>query len=104
MEAEANGNGKKRARAEGPGGGSPGRVVDGLIDFLNEAWTPFHATLEAKRMLLAAGYQQLSEVRLFPAAALGPGGGCPPLSRPPRARDPPPASPPRGEGPGPADG
>ena len=70
MEAEANGNGKKRARAEGPGGGSPGRVVDGLIDFLNEAWTPFHATLEAKRMLLAAGYQQLSEVRLFPAAAL----------------------------------
>ena len=98
MAAEANGNGKKRARAEGPGG-----VVDGLIDFLNEAWTPFHATLEAKRLLLAAGYQQLSEVRLLllrplPRRRRRRRRGCP-LSRPSRARAapaPPPSRPPRG--------
>ena len=100
MAAEANGNGKKRARVEGPGG-----VVDGLIDFLNEAWTPFHATLEAKRLLLAAGYQQLSEVRLLllrplPRRRRRRRRGCP-LSRPSRARAapaPPPPPLPGGEG------
>lgn len=36
-------------------------IVDGLVDFLNESWTQFHATAEAKRLLLEAGFIQLRE-------------------------------------------
>lgn len=32
-----------------------------LLDYLNESWTQFHATAEAKRQLLAAGFDLLSE-------------------------------------------
>lgn len=38
----------------------PSIVVD-LVDFLNKSWTPFHATEESKKMLLQAGFCQLSE-------------------------------------------
>lgn len=40
---------------------SPASIVDGLIDFLNESWTQFHATAEARRLLLEAGFKQLKE-------------------------------------------
>ncbi|KAH9317003.1 hypothetical protein KI387_018772, partial [Taxus chinensis] len=40
---------------------SSASVVGGLIDFLNESWTQFHATAEARRLLLEAGFQQLKE-------------------------------------------
>ncbi|XP_051142776.1 probable aspartyl aminopeptidase [Andrographis paniculata] len=36
-------------------------VVGDLLDFLNESWTQFHATAEAKRQLLAAGFHLLNE-------------------------------------------
>ncbi|XP_020580798.1 probable aspartyl aminopeptidase [Phalaenopsis equestris] len=36
-------------------------IVDGLLDYLNESWTQFHATAEAKRQLIAAGFQLLDE-------------------------------------------
>ncbi|GBG65888.1 hypothetical protein CBR_g54179 [Chara braunii] len=36
-------------------------VVHDFLRFINNAWTPFHATREVERMLLDAGYQQLSE-------------------------------------------
>ncbi|KAF7026395.1 hypothetical protein CFC21_038505 [Triticum aestivum] len=36
-------------------------IVGGLLDYLNESWTQFHATAEAKRQLLAAGFELLSE-------------------------------------------
>ncbi|KAL6616783.1 hypothetical protein ACP70R_039053 [Stipagrostis hirtigluma subsp. patula] len=36
-------------------------IVGGLLDYLNESWTQFHATAEAKRQLLAAGFKLLSE-------------------------------------------
>ncbi|KAF3787311.1 putative aspartyl aminopeptidase [Nymphaea thermarum] len=36
-------------------------VVSKLLDFLNESWTQFHATAEAKRQLLAAGFHLLDE-------------------------------------------
>ncbi|KAG0457858.1 hypothetical protein HPP92_022720 [Vanilla planifolia] len=36
-------------------------IVDGLLDYLNESWTQFHATAEAKRQLIAAGFQLLNE-------------------------------------------
>eukprot|EP00244_Chara_vulgaris_P000494 TRINITY_DN1085_c0_g1_i2.p1 TRINITY_DN1085_c0_g1~~TRINITY_DN1085_c0_g1_i2.p1 ORF type:complete len:571 (+),score=102.59 TRINITY_DN1085_c0_g1_i2:221-1933(+) len=36
-------------------------VVHDFLRFVNNAWTPFHATREVERMLLDAGYQQLSE-------------------------------------------
>ncbi|EFJ48973.1 hypothetical protein VOLCADRAFT_104511, partial [Volvox carteri f. nagariensis] len=32
-----------------------------LVDFLNAAWTPFHAVDEARKMLLAAGFKHLQE-------------------------------------------
>lgn len=36
-------------------------IVADLLDYLNESWTQFHATAEAKRQLAAAGFQLLNE-------------------------------------------
>ncbi|XXG65003.1 hypothetical protein AAC387_Pa05g2814 [Persea americana] len=36
-------------------------IVDDLLDYLNESWTHFHATAEAKRQLIAAGFHLLNE-------------------------------------------
>ncbi|KAL3688435.1 hypothetical protein R1sor_014744 [Riccia sorocarpa] len=36
-------------------------IVGDMIDYLNASWTPFHATAEAKRILLEAGFQQIRE-------------------------------------------
>ncbi|XP_071734642.1 probable aspartyl aminopeptidase [Rutidosis leptorrhynchoides] len=38
-----------------------GSIVGDLLDYLNESWTHFHATAEAKRQLIAAGFHLLSE-------------------------------------------
>nr|GEU59185.1 probable aspartyl aminopeptidase [Tanacetum cinerariifolium] len=38
-----------------------GSIVGDLLDYLNESWTHFHATAEAKRQLLDAGFHLLSE-------------------------------------------
>ncbi|CAN1298032.1 Probable aspartyl aminopeptidase [Linum perenne] len=40
---------------------SRGSVVGDFLDYLNESWTQFHATAEAKRQLLAAGFHLLNE-------------------------------------------
>ncbi|EOY19139.1 hypothetical protein QUC31_006230 [Theobroma cacao] len=36
-------------------------IVGDLLDYLNESWTQFHATAEAKRQLIAAGFHLLNE-------------------------------------------
>lgn len=36
-------------------------IVGDLLDYLNESWTHFHATAEAKKQLLAAGFHLLNE-------------------------------------------
>ncbi|KAL1544440.1 aspartyl aminopeptidase [Salvia divinorum] len=36
-------------------------IVRDLLDYLNESWTHFHATAEAKRQLVAAGFHLLNE-------------------------------------------
>ncbi|KAL7147158.1 hypothetical protein ABFS83_06G089100 [Erythranthe nasuta] len=36
-------------------------IVGDLLDYLNESWTQFHATAEAKRQLVAAGFHLLNE-------------------------------------------
>ncbi|KAL3649678.1 hypothetical protein CASFOL_006081 [Castilleja foliolosa] len=36
-------------------------IVGDLLDYLNESWTQFHATAEAKRQLVAAGFRLLKE-------------------------------------------
>nr|XP_023897520.1 probable aspartyl aminopeptidase isoform X1 [Quercus suber] len=41
--------------------GSKGSIVGDLLDYLNESWTHFHATAEAKRQLIAAGFHLLNE-------------------------------------------
>ncbi|KAF5729415.1 aspartyl aminopeptidase [Tripterygium wilfordii] len=38
-----------------------GSIVGDLLDYLNESWTQFHATAEAKRQLLASGFHLLNE-------------------------------------------
>ncbi|KAK9912006.1 hypothetical protein M0R45_035880 [Rubus argutus] len=38
-----------------------GSIVGDLLDYLNESWTHFHDTAEAKRQLLAAGFHLLNE-------------------------------------------
>ncbi|RID42863.1 hypothetical protein BRARA_J02720 [Brassica rapa] len=43
------------------GSDSNASIVGDLLDYLNESWTQFHATAEAKRQLLAAGFHLLSE-------------------------------------------
>ncbi|XP_074290089.1 putative aspartyl aminopeptidase isoform X2 [Silene latifolia] len=40
---------------------SSGSIVGDLLDYLNESWTQFHATAEAKRQLLSAGFDLLDE-------------------------------------------
>ncbi|KAD7479901.1 hypothetical protein R6Q59_008734 [Mikania micrantha] len=47
----------ENASASGPSGS----IVGDLLDYLNESWTQFHATAEAKRQLVAAGFHLLSE-------------------------------------------
>lgn len=65
------------AAAEGAHAGSEGAAAtgahaQGLVDFLNVAWTPYHAVEEASRRLLAAGEQLrcLGKARV-PAARWG---------------------------------
>ncbi|GMP22285.1 hypothetical protein CsSME_00000370 [Camellia sinensis var. sinensis] len=41
--------------------GSSPSIVGDLLDYLNESWTQFHATAEAKRKLIAAGFHLLNE-------------------------------------------
>ncbi|KAJ3683142.1 hypothetical protein LUZ60_013369 [Juncus effusus] len=36
-------------------------IVGDLLDYLNESWTQFHATAEAKRQLISAGFELLNE-------------------------------------------
>lgn len=36
-------------------------IVGDLLDYLNESWTQFHATAEAKRQLVAGGFHLLNE-------------------------------------------
>ncbi|KAF9592030.1 hypothetical protein IFM89_011613 [Coptis chinensis] len=40
---------------------SSASIVGDLLDYLNESWTHFHATVEAKRQLIAAGFHLLKE-------------------------------------------
>ncbi|XP_010694703.1 probable aspartyl aminopeptidase isoform X2 [Beta vulgaris subsp. vulgaris] len=40
---------------------SSGSIVGDFLNYLNESWTQFHATAEAKRQLLAAGFHLLNE-------------------------------------------
>lgn len=40
---------------------SGGSIVGDLLNYLNESWTQFHATAEAKRQLIAAGFHLLNE-------------------------------------------
>ena len=35
--------------------------MQGLLDYLNESWTAFHAVAATRRALLAAGFEELSE-------------------------------------------
>ncbi|KAF3434485.1 hypothetical protein FNV43_RR25588 [Rhamnella rubrinervis] len=41
--------------------GSSASIVGDLLDYLNESWTQFHATAEAKHQLIAAGFNLLNE-------------------------------------------
>ncbi|XP_022968227.1 uncharacterized protein LOC111467528 [Cucurbita maxima] len=41
--------------------GSSSSSVGDLLDYLNESWTQFYATAEAKRQLVAAGFHLLNE-------------------------------------------
>ncbi|BBG96940.1 Zn-dependent exopeptidases superfamily protein, partial [Prunus dulcis] len=41
--------------------GANASIVGDLLDYLNESWTHFHATAEAKRQLIAAGFHLLNE-------------------------------------------
>ncbi|XVE99065.1 hypothetical protein REPUB_Repub03eG0164800 [Reevesia pubescens] len=40
---------------------SSSSIVGDLLDYLNESWTQFHATAEAKRQLIASGFHLLNE-------------------------------------------
>jgi aspartyl aminopeptidase len=57
----------KRARSDvkaGPGakaGGSREKLAQDMLQFINYAWTPYHAVEEASRRLMAAGFQHISE-------------------------------------------
>lgn len=41
--------------------GDGAALVEDFVGFLNEAWTAYHATAEARRRLLAAGFTELNE-------------------------------------------
>ena len=51
----------KRARAEEGAQGGPGGAAAELLDFLNEAWTPFHAVRASAARLARAGFLELQE-------------------------------------------
>ncbi|KAL8171707.1 hypothetical protein V2J09_023511 [Rumex salicifolius] len=55
---DSNSNQIHEVSSEATPGGS---IVGDLLDYLNESWTQFHATAEAKRQLLAAGFHLLNE-------------------------------------------
>lgn len=38
-------------------------LIDDFIAFLNECWTAYHTTAEARRRLLAAGFVELDETQ-----------------------------------------
>lgn len=38
-----------------------GPLLEDFIRFLNESWTAYHATAEARRRLLEAGFEELDE-------------------------------------------
>lgn len=38
-----------------------GPLLEDFIGFLNESWTAYHATAEARRRLLEAGFAELDE-------------------------------------------
>ncbi|CAN0537247.1 unnamed protein product, partial [Ectocarpus sp. 12 AP-2014] len=40
---------------------STASLLEDFVGFLNEAWTAYHATAEARRRLLAAGFEELDE-------------------------------------------
>ncbi|XP_048325454.2 probable aspartyl aminopeptidase isoform X1 [Ziziphus jujuba] len=50
-----------RHNPQSSGGGTSASIVGDLLDYLNESWTQFHATAEAKRQLIAAGFHLLNE-------------------------------------------
>ncbi|KAK9867959.1 hypothetical protein WJX84_005015 [Apatococcus fuscideae] len=54
---------QKTKTAEAVSNGSPSfpQAAQNMLDFINHAWTPFHAVEEASRRLVAAGFQKLSE-------------------------------------------
>ncbi|KAK9836496.1 hypothetical protein WJX74_001703 [Apatococcus lobatus] len=47
------------------------QAAQSMLDFINYAWTPFHAVEEASKRLVAAGFQKLSERQAW---SLQPGG------------------------------
>ncbi|KAK1288062.1 putative aspartyl aminopeptidase [Acorus calamus] len=47
--------------SEAPRASQSPSIVGDMLDYLNESWTQFHATAEAKRQLLAAGFDLLNE-------------------------------------------
>lgn len=42
---------------------SSAALLDDFVAFLNECWTAYHATAEARRRLLAAGFVELDETQ-----------------------------------------
>lgn len=50
-----------------------GPLVEDFIAFLNESWTAYHATAEARRRLLEAGFEELDESQPTHAVKVG---GC----------------------------
>ena len=45
-----------------------------FLDFMNESWTAFHAVATARKMLLAAGFTELSERDPWTKDRIAPGG------------------------------
>ncbi|PKI44310.1 hypothetical protein CRG98_035292, partial [Punica granatum] len=54
-------NSDQTPQAASSAGASSKSIVGDLLDYLNESWTHFHATAEAKRQLIAAGFHLLNE-------------------------------------------
>lgn len=40
-----------------------GPLLEDFVAFLNESWTAYHATAEARRRLLEAGFEELDETQ-----------------------------------------
>lgn len=47
-------------------------LIDDFIAFLNESWTAYHTTAEARRRLLAAGFVELDETQQKHNVKVGP--------------------------------